>query len=235
MSTEKIEAHKITKPIQLMAVWFIALLLVESAFLTAAAKIPDPSWVCPTLVISAISFVPLFLLGIFLMQTVFRKELQEDQYYSEWLQRHELAFLGFNPENIETKRIEAHESDLESNRIKKYEANRGLFLVHSWRPSLADGQVADIVIWIHQHGTGPLNQNTIEKVEYELGPKFFDEPMVKTNSEDHFRLEVSAYGPMLCIARVYFRDSSPSIILERYIDINEPPNIRVQRTRFPRR
>jgi len=81
MEGQKIEAHKINKPIQLMAVWFIALLLVDSAFLTAAAKIGNPSWITPMLAISAIVFVPLFLSGVFLMQTVFRKELQEDQYY----------------------------------------------------------------------------------------------------------------------------------------------------------
>ncbi len=79
MERHKIEAHKITKPIQLMAVWFIALLLVDSIFLAAAAKINEPAWISLALVVSAIMFVPLFLAGVFLMQTVFRKELQEDQ------------------------------------------------------------------------------------------------------------------------------------------------------------
>ena len=100
MKTQKIEAHKITKPIQLMAVWFMALLLIESAFLTAAANISTPSWLAPTLVISAIVFVPLFLIGVFLMQTVFRKELQDDQFYSEWLKRQEKTFEDFEPENV---------------------------------------------------------------------------------------------------------------------------------------
>ncbi len=63
MKTQTSEAHKITKPIQLMAVWFMALLLIESAFLTAAANISTPSWLAPTLVISAIVFVPLFLIA----------------------------------------------------------------------------------------------------------------------------------------------------------------------------
>jgi hypothetical protein len=85
MENHKIEPHKITKPIQLMAVWFVALLLIDSELLTAATFIKEPSWVPPLLVISAICAIPLFLVGIFLIQTVFRKELQDDLYYSKWL------------------------------------------------------------------------------------------------------------------------------------------------------
>jgi len=87
MEDHKIEPHKITKPIQLMAVWFVALLLIDTSLLTAATFIKEPSWIPPLLVISAICFVPFFVGGVFLIQTVFRKELQEDQFYSEWLNR----------------------------------------------------------------------------------------------------------------------------------------------------
>ena len=224
MKIKDILPHKITKPIQLIAVWFLSLLLIETTFFTAAANISEPSWVCPTLVITAICFVPIFLVGIFLMQTVFRNELQEDQYYSEWLRRREQAFSGFKPENINHFQDNKHSGDLEPMRIKRYQDNRGLFLVHSWRPSSKPGQVADIVIWIQQHGQGPLSQNIVEKVEYELGPNFFDQPYPKTNISEQFRLEVSAYGPMLCLARVLLKDSSSPIILERYIDFDEAPN-----------
>ena len=50
METHKIEAHKITKPIQLMAVGFVALVLIDTAFLTAAVKINSPAWLAPSLV-----------------------------------------------------------------------------------------------------------------------------------------------------------------------------------------
>ena len=85
MDDQRIEPHRITKPIQLMAVWFVALLLIDSELFTAATFIKEPSWIAPLLVISAICFIPLFVVGVFLMQTVFRKELQEDQFYSKWL------------------------------------------------------------------------------------------------------------------------------------------------------
>ena len=236
MKTQDIQPDKITKPMQLMAVWFIALLLLETAFLMAATKISEPMWVCPTLAIAAICFVPLFLLGIFLMQTVFRKELQDDQYYSEWLRRHEEAFADFRPENApalttgKSCAIQPNsESDLEELRTKRYAENKGLFLVHSWRPSTIAGQVADIVIWLQQHGDGPLTHGVVERVEYQLGPKFFEGPHTKTNKAECFRLEVSAYGPMLCIARVFILGETNSLVLERYIDFQEAPNKAEQR------
>ncbi len=246
MKTQKIEAHKITKPIQLMAVWFVALLLIDSAFLTAAANITTPSWLAPTLVISAIVFVPLFLIGVFLMQTVFRKELQDDQFYSEWLKRQDETFEDFAPENVlnnSNMNINTSGSpnitagrdiaisdgtNLENRRIKSYEDNKGLFLVHTWRPSSTPGQVADIVIWLQQHGKGPLTEGRVRSVEYQLGDKFFKGPKLKTDLSDSFRLEVSAYGPMLCIARVHIRDESSPIILERYVNFEEAPNKALQ-------
>ncbi len=256
MDTHRITAHKITKPIQLMAVWFVALLLIDSAFLTAAAKISTPPWLAPTLVISAIVFVPLFLIGVFLMQTVFRKELQDDQFYSEWRKRQEETFEDFMPENIlqvvdtnvnisgtskvvAGKEIDASnvvsgrdvaivETNLEERRIKSYENNKGLFLVHTWRPSFTPGQVADIVIWLQQHGEGPLSEGSVEKVEYQLGDKFFSSPKVKTNLSESFRLEVSAYGPMLCVARVHIKGDTTPIILERYVNFEEAPNKSLQ-------
>ena len=228
-----------------MAVWFVALLLIDSAFLTAAAKIISPPWLAPTLVISAIAFVPLFLIGVFLMQTVFRKELQDDQFYSEWLKRQEETFEDFAPENIlhngdtnvnisgsshivAGRDITFVEANLEGRRIKSYEDNKGLFLVHTWRPSFTPGQVADIVIWLQQHGKGPLSEGRVNKVEYQLGDKFFNGPKVKTNISESFRLEVSAYGPMLCVARVYIKGDKTPIILERYVNFEEAPNKALQ-------
>ena len=84
MEGHKIQPHKITKPMQLMAAWFVALMVLESVFFRAAAKISDPAWISPVLVVSGIVLVPIFVVAIFLMQTVFRKELQDDPYYAEW-------------------------------------------------------------------------------------------------------------------------------------------------------
>ena len=82
----KIEPHRITKPIQLLAAWLLGLISINCAFLVAAAKITNPEWVSGALVIACIVNVPLFLISIFLLQTKFRPEMQEDSFYSKYLE-----------------------------------------------------------------------------------------------------------------------------------------------------
>src|SRR3989338_3496465 len=208
----------------MLAVWFVALVLVDGAFLTAAGLITKPEWVGPMLAISAVAFVPIFLVAAFLMQTRFLTHLQEDPYYAQWLKTQEQAFVGFKAENIlqtsnnQTALSRASETtnEFEHRRVRQYEEQRGLFLIHEWRPSLQKGQVADIVIWLHQHGRGPLTDGKVERVEYQLGPKFFKHPVTKRNANESFRLEVSAYGPMLCLAKVYIKGEKEPIELDRY-------------------
>ena len=72
-----------------MAVWFAGLVLLDGALLAGASRITNPPWIAAMLAISAVVFVPLFLVGVFLMQTRFRSQLQEDKYYAEWLKRQE--------------------------------------------------------------------------------------------------------------------------------------------------
>lgn len=82
----KIEPHRVTKPIQLLAAWLVGLILVDAGFLAAALKITEPGWAAGWLVLAAIVNVPLFLLAIFLLQTRFRPEMQEDTYYAKYLE-----------------------------------------------------------------------------------------------------------------------------------------------------
>lgn len=87
MTNQKIEPSKVTKPIQLVAAWLVGLVLVNGAFLTAASGIDEPVWLKATLIIAAIVNVPIFLGAIFLLQTKFRPQLQEDSYYSQYLDK----------------------------------------------------------------------------------------------------------------------------------------------------
>jgi len=229
MSDTRIEPHKIKSPIQLLAVWFAALVLIDSAFLIAAAKVPSPPWVAPTLSIAAIAFVPVFLIAAVVLQIKYRPQLQEDMYYAEWLERQELLFGDFEPENepLQPEPMTPVPAGRacdgpEERRVQRYRDQEGLFLVHAWRPSELPGQVADVIVWLHQHKAGPLTRGEVEKVEYHLGPMFFDEPVEKTNSAEHFRLEISAYYPVLCLARVYVRGCAQPIELERYLDFYVP-------------
>ena len=87
MGEPRIQPHRVTKPIQLLAAWLAGLVLVDSAFLTAAGMIPEPSWAPGVLVAASVINVPLFIAALFLLQTRFRPEMQEDQFYAKYLDR----------------------------------------------------------------------------------------------------------------------------------------------------
>jgi hypothetical protein len=87
MSSDNLKPEKITKPIQLLAAWLLGLIIINASFLTAASQIVNPEWASGTLVIATISNVPIFLISLFLLQTKFRPEMQEDTFYSKYLER----------------------------------------------------------------------------------------------------------------------------------------------------
>jgi hypothetical protein len=83
----RIVPTQVTKPIQLLAAWLVGLIAIDTAFLTGAAALKLPTWASGLLVIAAIVNVPLFLFCLFLLQTKFRPEMQEDSFYSKHLDR----------------------------------------------------------------------------------------------------------------------------------------------------
>ncbi|MDD9158398.1 hypothetical protein PVK64_19725 [Aliivibrio sp. S4TY2] len=85
MNNSNIQPEKITKPIQLLGAWLVGLFSINSSFLIAAVNLSDVSWIPQVLIIASIVNVPLFLVAVFLLQTKFRPELQEDSYYSDYL------------------------------------------------------------------------------------------------------------------------------------------------------
>lgn len=85
MEKNNIAPEKITKPIQLLAAWLVGLLAVDGSFLIAATRIDLASWQSGALTVAAILNVPVFIGALFLLQTKFRPELQEDSYYSTYL------------------------------------------------------------------------------------------------------------------------------------------------------
>ena len=107
MAEPSITPHKITKPVQLLAAWFAALVLLDASTLAAAASIDKPEWVTPLLAIAAVLYVPAFVFGIFVMQTRFRPQLQEDPWYAQWLERTErnLLVTGAHIEQVDTAQL----------------------------------------------------------------------------------------------------------------------------------
>jgi hypothetical protein len=87
MNSHRILPEKITQPIQLLAAWLVGLLIIDTAFLVGASRIQMPAWAPAALVIASILNVPLFLCFIFFLQTRYRPEMQEDEYYSQYLER----------------------------------------------------------------------------------------------------------------------------------------------------
>ncbi|MES2809604.1 MAG: hypothetical protein V4619_13320 [Bacteroidota bacterium] len=85
MENPKIQPEKITKPIQLLAVWFAGLVLLVGLLLAGAKTIQEPKWLVPVLAISAVLIIPVFLYYVFLLQTKYRPQMQEDTFYSKYL------------------------------------------------------------------------------------------------------------------------------------------------------
>ncbi len=99
MSKQNLEPYRVTKPIQLLAAWLVGLISVDGAFLTAAKLINQPEWIPIILVIAAVINVPLFLICIFILQTRFRPEMQEDTYYSQYIEKRLNTETRENPVN----------------------------------------------------------------------------------------------------------------------------------------
>lgn len=87
MESNRIDPAKVTKPIQLLAAWLLGLILVNGSFLAAALQIKSPDWAAGALVVAAVVNVPIFIVALFLLQTKFRPEMQEDEYYARHLER----------------------------------------------------------------------------------------------------------------------------------------------------
>lgn len=222
MSGAHISPEKITKAIQLPAVWLAGLVLLVAAFLTAATQVENPSWLPAMFGVAAVASVIVFA-GLILLLPRLRPHLQDDEYYADWLRRQEQRFESFsvevtqNPTVPEVKTEASGEDGIEQRRLSLYQVSRGLFLVHTARPSRVPGQTMDIVVDLCQHLEGPLTYGTVERVTYQLGPKFPPGSIVKDRSTG-FSLDISAYGPLLCLARVEFSDNCPPIEIYRYLD-----------------
>jgi hypothetical protein len=85
MESHGFRPERITKPIQLLAAWLVGLSVTNASFLLAAKQIGHPSWGAALLLIASVVNVPLFIVALFLLQTKFRPQMQEDPYYSKYL------------------------------------------------------------------------------------------------------------------------------------------------------
>jgi hypothetical protein len=118
-SNTKIEPGKVQTPIQLIAVWFATLVIIDGLFLIAAINMQEPIWIRPMLTITAAIFVIIFLIAALVMQIKFRTQIQEDKYYSEWLERNETK-LDFVKKQVDKAFNEIpHPHELENEDYRK--------------------------------------------------------------------------------------------------------------------
>lgn len=109
-----INAQMITRPIQLLAAWLVGLIFVNGTFLITAQAFNSIEWLAATLVIASVVNVPLFLIALFLLQTKFRPEIQEDHYYSQYIKDK----LGRNVANKSNRPAIAHISEPTKNNVE---------------------------------------------------------------------------------------------------------------------
>lgn len=113
MKETKIAPEKINKPIQLLGAWLAGLFTVNSSFLFAATRMEGGSFESIVLVIASILNVPIFLAAVFLLQTKFRPELQEDHYYSTYLSQKTNEELKVPRSDVQLKEVLQKLNDLE--------------------------------------------------------------------------------------------------------------------------
>lgn len=112
MTEQQIHPHKITKPMQLLAAWLVGLVLTNATFLGVAANFGKGAWESGALVIAAILNVPIFLVALFILQTKFRAELQEDSFYSEYLSKKTASVVRIGKGQASDGKLEEIEAQL---------------------------------------------------------------------------------------------------------------------------
>jgi hypothetical protein len=92
---------------------------------------------------------------------------------------------------------------------------RAAALVHRLYRSRTAGQLYDALIYILPHKEASLAG--VSRVEYYFGTFWGDRVFESTDRSRGFPIKVSAYGPFLALARLYYNDGSTRL-LHRYID-----------------
>lgn len=225
-----IKTDKLRTPWQLIGPLLTAAIICAWGLMWGGSRLSQGAhaWLCPVLALAGAVCAVGGLVASFILLTKYRPQLLGDEHYATYIDKKEAAFRGFAadvrqqdsaPSSVAIVGPQSWD-EREDERRAAYEAQRGLFLVHSTRPSSVPGQTVDILLRLHQHGPGPLAEGTVKSVEYHLGPKFSKRTITKDNPSDGFALGISAYGPLLCLARVHFDDGSNPLELQRYVNID---------------
>ncbi len=101
-------------------------------------------------------------------------------------------------------------------RSKIYVNNRDIFLVHVIKPSVKEGQLYDVFIYLLRHKSDDLSD--VKYAEFFLGPYWGNKVFQAVEENKGFiGISTSAYGTFLCMCRVTFTDNY-QVEINRYID-----------------
>jgi len=126
---------------------------------------------------------------------------------------------GYRQENVDKNTLDQ--------RHNIYTQNKNLFLVHRVRLTGETHAVTrlptyDVSVYLVSHKNfGHLND--VREVQYYFGQHFglrhndYGTKFIVENGTDSFAVRVTAYGPMLCEARIVFHDGSETKV-NRYLD-----------------
>lgn len=188
-SPKAISPEKITTPIQLLGAWLVGLLSIDSCFLFAAVNMNQTSWQSVALTVAAIVNVPLFIGAVFLLQTRFRPELQEDSYYSTYLNQKTNQLVKVPRDDALLSaiqaRIERLEHDISETRVVPLSGE-------------VDSLIADLTIGINHHLE---NHDEIQEKLFQIGVLGISK--FGTDEEPKFKkVAVSPQLPKVVVRRI---------------------------------
>jgi len=188
MEKYKLSPEKITKPIQLLGAWLVGLLAVDSAFLTAVTKMDSSSWQSGALTVAAIINVPLFIGALFLLQTKFRPELQEDSYYSTYLNNRTNEVIKVPKSDLQLDQLLLRINKIE-NKLKSKKGNEGT------------SKLSKLSYGVNVNLKESINEKVESKL-HELGIEIIREFGVESNKLDELVVAVAEHLPSEVVNRV---------------------------------
>jgi hypothetical protein len=179
MEKNQIIPEKITKPIQLLGAWLVGLLAIDASFLFAATNMGTTSWQSSALTVAAIVNVPIFIVALFLLQTKFRPELQEDSFYSTYLNSKTNQLIKISKKEVQFEEIER--------RIEALEKRQKVIAGNGNRSSLSKLSYA-----LNCH---LLNQKEIEAKLSEIGVEIIREFGETSSAPDGMKVAIADRVP----------------------------------------
>jgi hypothetical protein len=180
MESHKIKPEKITKPIQLLGAWLVGLLAIDASFLFAASNLGAASWQSGALTIAAIVNVPIFIGALFMLQTKFRPELQEDSYYSTYLNNRTNELVKIPKKEILLEELERKIELLEKRQL----------------PHLFPAEISSLAKLSYGVNCHLENQVDIESAIFDLGVNLVREFGVDTDAPEDIKVAIGSNLPI---------------------------------------